>query len=239
MKKISILLCILAMPAFGAAKRCVKLDPETTTCTPTNPTNGNVDWTATCTTKDNETIPILGIAACGMDAASDVTEIAGWKTTDSMYVYNSDEESTTDIHIAVCRCRIIYPVVSAWVAISFGQDPTYIPEPLGYGPNVCLYRCSYACANRGGTFYEALLTSAAKSQSDTECPAGYIGIDEPTLKIEETCTNETYVNYTPLGDANSCLDDNPGIDCVLYGEKNTSYNDDSGAYEFNSMCVME
>ena len=238
MKKISILLCILAMPAFGAAKRCVKLDPETTTCMPTLAPQGSTDWTATCTTKDNETIPILGVAACANEWMSDTTDIAGYQMANRIYVVNDSDQNM----INACWCRIIYPVVSDWLLIEMakGEYGIFLPiETLSYTPSEYLYNCAQLCTNRTGTFYKALLTSAAKSQSDTECPAGYIGIDEPTFKIEETCTNETYVNYTPLGDANSCLDDNPGIDCVLYGEKNTSYNDGSGAYEFNSMCVME
>ncbi|MBQ3039485.1 MAG: hypothetical protein IJD41_02915 [Alphaproteobacteria bacterium] len=69
----------------------------------------------------------------------------------------------------------------------------------------------------------------------TSCPSEYITIDTPEITIATTCPSGT----VSLGSADSCLAQNPSIDCWMYAPVGMSFTDNSGTYEFTDVCTMD
>lgn len=68
----------------------------------------------------------------------------------------------------------------------------------------------------------------------TSCPSGYVALEEPYLTIansELSCINSA-------GTATTCLTDNPAGVCFMYVPTGTTYTDESGSYEFTSICPL-
>lgn len=68
----------------------------------------------------------------------------------------------------------------------------------------------------------------------TDCPSGYIAVNEPYITIATSCPSDT----VDLGTAESCLVSNPAGDCVMYAPAGVSYTNDSGTYEYTEACPM-
>ena len=69
----------------------------------------------------------------------------------------------------------------------------------------------------------------------TDCPSGYIAIDEPQITIATTCPSGTI----SAGTAESCLVSDPAGDCIMYAPAGVSYTDAPGTYDFTEPCAME
>ena len=69
----------------------------------------------------------------------------------------------------------------------------------------------------------------------TDCPTGYIAIDEPQITIATTCPS----GMVSVGVAESCLVSNPAGDCIMYAPAGVSFTDAPGTYEFTEPCAME
>ncbi len=67
------------------------------------------------------------------------------------------------------------------------------------------------------------------------CPSGYTAYAAPAITIATTCPTGT----TSAGTADSCLESNPSMDCVMYAPVGMSYTDASGTYEYTEPCAME
>ncbi len=130
-------MCLMTGAGY-AATRCVALEAETTTCRGSGSANGEVDWTATCTTGDIET-EITGIAVC-----SSISGTTQFETRDTL---NQSYENGA-VH---CWCRMISPAISSWVYYMNLDDE-------------CDDGCSYRCGdvgfwNMAGVYQRALLGS--------------------------------------------------------------------------------
>ncbi len=69
----------------------------------------------------------------------------------------------------------------------------------------------------------------------TSCPAGFVAVDEPYLTIaNDSCPS----GYTSAGTAQTCLVPSPAGSCMMYAPVATTYTDDSGSYEFTSICPL-
>ena len=68
----------------------------------------------------------------------------------------------------------------------------------------------------------------------TDCPSGYIAIDEPQITIATTCPS----GMVSVGVAESCLVSNPAGDCIMYAPAGVSFTDAPGTYEFTEPCAM-
>ncbi len=80
-----------------------------------------------------------------------------------------------------------------------------------------------------------LVPSVAKGTSLEDlasCPTGYTMVNEPHLSIGLNLC------YNNVGDAPSCLDDNPEPVCFMYAPAGVSYVDSSGTYEYTEPCPL-
>ena len=115
---------ILAAPAM-AVQKCVALNSLASTCTST-PANGNADWSATCASTPDTSVPIKGIAMCSNQKAD-----AQYGTSDAITTVSS----TTDKTNAHCWCKMVEPAVSSWVYLYEAESASS-----------CAYFCSNNCA---------------------------------------------------------------------------------------------
>ncbi len=145
MKKLLILTtlgAILTAPAI-AVQKCVALNSMASTCTST-PASGNADWSATCASTSDTSVPIKGIAMCSNQKANEA-----YGTSDAITTVSS----TTDTTNVNCWCKMVEPAVSSWVYIFAGTSASY-----------CASNCSGTCADRArnnSTFRRALFGSLA------------------------------------------------------------------------------
>ena len=115
---------VLITPAFSVQK-CVALgDTASISCTATEASDGDVNWSATCTT-GAKTIPVKGIAICAS------THLGGYyKSSSITTVEGSDDEDK------VCWCKMVSPAVSY-----------YVQRYVFASHRTCAYSCAEYCAN--------------------------------------------------------------------------------------------
>lgn len=68
----------------------------------------------------------------------------------------------------------------------------------------------------------------------TECPTGYVAVNERYMLVRSSCPAGT----SSAGDAESCLVANPVGACIMYAPAGVSYTDTTGTYEFSEACMM-
>ena len=72
----------------------------------------------------------------------------------------------------------------------------------------------------------------------TECPSGYIAIDNLYVSIATTCPSGTVALAEEyLGVDEPCEYELKGI-CMMYMPAGTSYTDDVGTYEYTEPCAL-
>ena len=133
---------ILTAPA-SAVQKCVALNSLASTCTST-PANGNADWSATCASTTDTSVPIKGIAMCSNQKAN-----AAFGTSDAITTVSSATD-TTNVN---CWCKMVEPAMSSWVYVHTGTSASY-----------CASNCSGVCADRArnySAFRRALFGSLA------------------------------------------------------------------------------
>lgn len=69
----------------------------------------------------------------------------------------------------------------------------------------------------------------------TSCPAGFVAVNEPYLTI---ANGACPVGTISVGTAETCLASSPAGSCMMYAPTGTSYTDESGGYEFTSVCPL-
>lgn len=115
------LLVVLTIPAYGAVSKCTALGDSSSSCTFGSGTG--LDWSGSCTTA-GVSASLTGIAICAETSASFAN------TTNELSL-----SSTLDDNL-YCWCKLITPLVSAWVAIGQGGR-TY---------SECAMNCAGSCA---------------------------------------------------------------------------------------------
>lgn len=159
MKKILTIgaVCICAImgprPALPATK-CVKLSSSTTCTSSASSYLNKANWSATC-----GGIAVSGVAVCsstgGTTVGSSATSVAFSATTES----NKN-----------CKCKIVSPVVSRWVAPGSCTDTScYV---AGMVPaDVCSKYCAYMCAStisdkNNGQRYQEFISAIFSNLTD-------------------------------------------------------------------------
>ena len=71
----------------------------------------------------------------------------------------------------------------------------------------------------------------------TECPDGFIAIDEPDMTIANNCSG----GYLSAGVEETCFTEEGRAtgSCIMYAPADRSYYDAFGTYEFTDPCPME
>ena len=77
---------------------------------------------------------------------------------------------------------------------------------------------------------------AAKAETLMEsCPSGFIAVNKPSVVIvNESCPS----GYIATQNIESCIKSTSGI-CGLFADVGTSFEDESGTYVFDEVCVYE
>ena len=70
----------------------------------------------------------------------------------------------------------------------------------------------------------------------TECPDGFIAVDEPSITISPTAC----LNKAAAGDAETCFTESGRAtgSCIMYVPAGVSYYDASGTYEYTAPCPL-